>query len=115
MNNILETLVSVPFAVAITALLRKKWPWIDGAAVYVVVLVLAVIGAVLTYYRTAIPVEVWTAASPVLVAILALGGMQAASSVAAKASGTNSLPLDAWIERHEAVTNKLGKSLPPKE
>ena len=77
MNNIIETIVSVPFAVAITAILRKKWPSIDGAYVYLVVLLLTIIGAVLGHYQAHIPTEVWVAAGPLLATILSVGAMTA--------------------------------------
>ena len=103
MDNIIETLVSVPFAIAVTALLRKRWPAIDGWAVYVVVLVCTILGAVAAHYRAQIPPEVWTAAGPVLAAVLALGGVQTAAHVAAKAKEPIVLPsakaIDEWIER----------------
>lgn len=79
--DIIETLVSVPFAVALTALLRKKWPQIDGWYVHVVVVALSIIGAVLTYYRDVIPQVVWTALTPIMSAILALGGVTTAQHV----------------------------------
>lgn len=82
MDSILETIVSVPFAVAVTALVRKRFPQVDGAYVAVVVLILTILGAVLAHYRAAIPPEVWTAAGPLLAAILALGGVQTAQHVA---------------------------------
>ena len=85
MTDILSTLASVPFAVAVTSLLRRRWPTIDGAYVYLVVLALSVIAALLGYYRAAIPAEVWTAVSPLLVAVLSLGGVQTAQDVARKA------------------------------
>ena len=87
--DIIETLVSVPFAVAVTALLRKKWPAIDGAYVYVVVLALSIVGAVLTRYHDAIPQYVWTAITPVMSAILSLGGVTAAQHIVShKANST---------------------------
>lgn len=94
MDSVLETLVSVPFAVAVTALLRKRWPQIDGWAVYVVVLALTILGAVLGHYRAAIPTEVWTAAGPLLAAVLALGGVTTAQHVAGrtKAPGNVAVP-----------------------
>lgn len=79
--NIIETLVSVPFAVALTALLRKRWPSIDGLAVYVIVFVLSCIGAVLSHYHAYIPDYVWTALTPVMSAILSLGGVTAAQHI----------------------------------
>jgi len=81
MNDALATLVSVPFAVAVTAILRKRWPQIDGWGVYAVVLVLTILGAVLGHYRAVIPSEVWTALGPFLAAILALGGVTTAQHV----------------------------------
>ena len=74
MNEVITTLVSVPFAVALTAILRKHFPSIDGAYVYAIVLVLTVLGAVLGHYQASIPTEVWVAAGPLLAAILAIGG-----------------------------------------
>lgn len=85
MTDTLATIASVPFAIAVTALLRKKWPAIDGAWVYAVVLALAVVSALASHYRAVIPPEVWTAASPLLVAVMALGGVQTAQDVAGKA------------------------------
>jgi len=79
-----NTLVSVPFAVAVTALVRKRWPQVDGAYVALVVLVLTIAGAVLAHYRDAIPQEVWAAAGPLLAAVLALGGVQTAQHVASR-------------------------------
>ena len=81
MNDIIATLVSAPFAVAVTALLRKRWPQIDGAYVAVVVLALAVLGAVAAHYRALIPPEAWTALGPLLATVLALGGVQTAQHV----------------------------------
>jgi len=82
MNDIIDTLASVPFAVAVTALIRKRWPVVDGAYVALVVLACTVASAVLAHYRAAIPAEVWTAAAPVIAAVLALGGVQTAQHVA---------------------------------
>jgi len=111
-TDIIATLVSVPFAIAVTALLRKRWPSINGAYVYAVVLVLTIVAAVLSYYRAAIPVEVWTAAGPLLAAVLALGGVQAAQHVA-ESGATKPLPtaaaIDEWSGREapsEAPTRK---------
>jgi disulfide bond formation protein DsbB len=99
MNDTLTTLASVPFAIAVTALLRKRWPQIDGAYVALVVLVLTVLGAVLGHYHASIPAEVWTAAGPLLAAILALGGVTTAQHVAK--------PSSPWPG--EAPTKKEGK------
>jgi putative Ca2+/H+ antiporter (TMEM165/GDT1 family) len=99
MNEVITTLASVPFAIAITALLRKRWPVIDGAYVALVVLALTVLGAVLSHYHAAIPPEVWTAAAPVLAAILALGGVTTAQHVVN--------PPSEWPD--EAPTRKEGK------
>ena len=82
MNDIIATLASVPFAIAVTALIRKRWPVVDGAYVALVVLACTVASAVLAYYRAAIPAEVWTAVAPVVAAVLALGGVQTAQHVA---------------------------------
>lgn len=113
MNDALSTLVSVPFAIAVTALLRKRWPQIDGAAVYAVVLFLTILGAVLGHYRAAIPAEVWTAAGPLIAAVLALGGVTTAQHVAGR---TKVLPtataIDEWIAR-EAPTVKDRPTVPP--
>jgi len=115
-TDVVATLVSVPFAIAVTALLRKRWPSIDGAYVYAVVLVLTVIGAVLSYYRASIPVEVWTAAGPLLAAVLALGGVQAAQHVA-ESGASKPLPtaaaIDEWLGR-EVPTVKEGSTVPPR-
>ncbi len=85
MNDTLATLASVPFAVAVTALMRKRWPAIDGAYVYLVVLALTALSAALAHYRAQIPAEVWAALGPLLAAVLALGGVQTAQDVARKA------------------------------
>jgi disulfide bond formation protein DsbB len=87
MHEAINTLVSVPFAIAITALLRKRFKQIDGAYVAIVVLALTVLGAVLSHYHEAIPSEVWTAAAPVLAAILALGGVTTAQHIASPTVG----------------------------
>jgi hypothetical protein len=102
MNDIIATLASVPFAVAVTALIRKRWPVVDGAYVALVVLACTVASAVLAHYRAAIPAEVWTAAAPVLAAVLALGGVQTAQHVAA------SRAMDVTFDASEAPTRKEG-------
>jgi len=88
MTDVLATLVSVPFAVAVTALVRKRWPQVDGWGVYAVVLLTTIVSAIATHYRASIPAEVWTALAPLLAAILALGGVQTAQTVIAKGAST---------------------------
>lgn len=102
MNDTITTLASVPFAIAVTALIRKRWPVVDGAYVALVVLACTVASAVLAHYHAAIPVEVWTAAAPVVAAVLALGGVQTAQHVA-----TSRATRDAF-DAHEAPTRKEG-------
>jgi hypothetical protein len=84
MNAVILTIGSAAFAVAVTSLLRRKWPTIDGWAVPVVVAVCTVASAVLAQYAAAIPPLVWTVLGPVVAAVLALGGVQTAQVVAAK-------------------------------
>lgn len=110
MNDAIATLVSVPFAVAVTALLRKRWPQIDGAAVYLVVFALTIIGAVLVHYRAQIPAEVWTAAGPLLAAVLALGGVTTAQHVASSAGVTVE---GVTYDPREAPTVKDRPTVPP--
>lgn len=113
MNEALSTLVSAPFAVAVTALLRKRWPAIDGAYVAVVVLVLTVLGAVLAHYQASIPVEVWTAAGPLLAAVLALGGDTWVSKIAQKSRLTTIV--DTSFGAREAPTAKEIPTVQPRE
>lgn len=84
-DSILATLASVPFAAAVTALLRKRWPSIDGGYVAIVVLALTALAGGLGYYAAQVPPVVWALLGPVLAAVLALGGVQTAQDVARKA------------------------------
>ena len=102
MNDVIATIASVPFAVAVTALIRKRWPVVDGAYVALVVLACTVASAVLAHYRDAIPAEVWTAAAPVIAAVLALGGVQTAQHVAAPRATRDA------FDPSEAPTRKEG-------
>jgi hypothetical protein len=88
MTDALATICSAPFAVAVTALLRRRWPAIDGSAVYAVVLSTTVLSAIAAHYRALIPAEVWTALGPVLAAIMALGGVQAAQDIGGRDGAT---------------------------
>jgi hypothetical protein len=103
MNEVLTTLVSMPFAVAVTALLRKRWPVIDGVYVYLVVAVLAIIGSLLTRYSYAVPEDVWIVLSPLLTAVLAVGGVQAAQHI------TQGIPASPQEFSPEAPTKKEGR------
>jgi len=84
-TDVVAMVCSAPFAGAITALLRKRYPQIDGWWVVVVVALLSTVGAVLGYYRSAIPEAVWVAASPALLTLLTMGTAQGAAHVASKA------------------------------
>ena len=86
MTDLIATLGSIPFAIAVTALLRKRWPAIDGAYVAVVVLACTVAAGLLSYYRASIPTEVWLGLGPIVAAVMSLGGVQAAQSVASKST-----------------------------
>jgi hypothetical protein len=97
MIEVINTIVSMPFAIAITAILRKRYPVIDGAYVYLVVACLSIIGSLLTRYSYAIPDDVWLVASPLLTAILAIGGVSVAQHVATPS------PV---FDPHEAPTRK---------
>lgn len=99
MYEVISTIVSMPFAVAVTALLRKRWPVIDGAYVYLVVAILAIIGSLLTRYSYAVPEDVWIVLSPLLTAVLAIGGVQALTHA------TTPTPT---FDPHEAPTRKEG-------
>lgn len=113
MSEYLSTLVSVPFAVAVTALLRKRWPQIDGAYVALVVLVLTVLGAVLAHYQASIPVEVWTAAGPLLAAVLALGGVQTAQHIVSTNVRRYYADTTEVFDPSEAETAKEIPTVPP--
>ena len=99
MIEVINTLVSMPFAVAVTALLRKRWPVIDGAYVYLVVAALAIIGSLLTRYSYAVPEDVWLVLSPLLTAVLAIGGVQSLTPATTPAP---------TFDPHEAPTKKEG-------
>ena len=99
MTEIIETMISMPFAVAVTALLRKKWPVIDGKYVFLVVAILAIVGSMLTRYSYAVPEDVWIVLSPLLTAVLAIGGVQALTHATTPAP---------TFDAHEAPTRKEG-------
>lgn len=86
MTDTLATLASVPFAIAVTALLRKRWPAIDGLYVPLVVVVLSGLAAVARQYAHAVPDAAWPAIGALLAAVISLGGVTAAQQVAAKST-----------------------------
>jgi hypothetical protein len=100
MDEVLTTIVSVPFAMAVTSLLRKKWPQIDGTYVPILVLFLSLCGALLGHYKAHIPTEVWAVLGPFASTILALG---ADSYVSGKIDKRNSVAED-W--KREYPTRK---------
>jgi hypothetical protein len=111
METAIETLRSIPFAVAVTALIRKRWQQVDGAYVAVVVFVFAVLGAVLLHYRAFIPGEIWVALGPVLATILGMGTVQTLSHVASKVPSPAAPPV---FGGDEPPTVKDTPTVPPK-
>ena len=84
-EDIIATLGSAAFAVALTSLLRKQFPAIDGRLTWVIATLVAVGAALMGYYRADIPELVWVVLAPIVSAILAIGGVQTAQNVAGKA------------------------------
>ncbi len=88
-STILETLGSAAFAATVVALLRKRWPAINGWYVTGIYAVLAVAVALLTHYSAAIPADVWTVLQIAAGIIGTQGAITGAQQIAAKASVTN--------------------------
>ncbi|MFA4972838.1 MAG: hypothetical protein WC683_09510 [bacterium] len=89
MQTALETLGSAAFAATVVALLRKRWPALDGWYVTAIYAALAVAVALLTHYSAALPAEVWTVLQIAAGIVGTQGAITAAQQVAAKASVTN--------------------------
>ena len=85
-ETILATIASVPFAAAVTALLRRAFPRIDGPYVAIPVLVCTLAAALLGYYADAIPQVVWVCLGPAVAAVMAMGGVQTLNNAGAKAT-----------------------------
>ena len=83
--QILTILMSMSFAVAFTAQLRKLFTKpdgscpIDGKWVYLVAAVFGVAGKVLSHYAAVIPPIVWEVLEPLIGTVLAMGAVQAFS------------------------------------
>jgi len=81
--QILTILMSMSFAVAFTAVLRKLLTKpdgtcpIDGKWVYISAAVFGVAGKVLSHYAASIPPIVWEVMEPLIGVVLAVGGVQA--------------------------------------
>jgi len=120
MNEALEILGSLPFAIAVTALLRKRWPQIDGWFVPLVVALTSSVGAIAIFYRDRIPAEVWIAVSPILTTILAMGTVQTIKHATGSASlpqlgmGTGEKSGDAF-DASEAPTLNDRPTVPPEK
>ena len=80
----LQTIGTAAFATALTAMVRKVWPGLDGRSVWLVALGCAVCAAVAQHYSASIPAEVWTVLDPIIAMVLASGGVDAAQNIARK-------------------------------
>lgn len=95
--QILSILMSMGFAVAFTAVLRKLFTKpdgtcpIDGKWVYISAAVFGVAGKVLSRYATHIPEVVWDVMEPLIGVILAVGGVQALTGKKVAPSVTNNV------------------------
>ena len=80
----LQTIGTAAFASALTAMVRKVWPSLDGRSVWAVALACAIGAAVAQRYASNIPAEVWTVIDPIIAMILAAGGVDVAQNIARK-------------------------------
>lgn len=71
--QIVALILSVPFTLTFTALVRKYWKSIDGLWVYLVSSIPAVVGNLLGYYANSIPMPVWIIIGSLVSAIMATG------------------------------------------
>jgi len=111
--TLIATLASAPVITAVVAILRRVFgrEKLDGWIIPVVAGVLAVASAVLGYYAAAIPPIVWVVLGPIVTTVLAVGGMQAAQDVAAKAKGA----AVTWVEAPKAAPDTIPAPRPDVE
>ena len=83
-QTIAQAIGSAAFAVALTALLRKAFPKIDGVYNYVVFGLLGIASAVLMRHAAGVPPIVWEIVGPLVTVVLGLGGYAASQAVATK-------------------------------
>jgi hypothetical protein len=87
-QTILTTLASVPFAMALCALIKRQWPSVTGWVTPVVVMVLTIVVGVLGQYAEVIPPLVWAIIGPVIAAVIALGTVQVVNDAGKKGATT---------------------------
>ena len=83
-QTIAQAVGSAAFAVALTALLRKAIPKIDGIYNYVVFGLLGIASAVLMRHAAGVPPIVWEIVGPLVTVVLGLGGYSASQAIATK-------------------------------
>jgi hypothetical protein len=88
MQTVITTIASIPFAMAIVALLKRQWPSVTGWLTPCVILLCTTAAAILGQYSERVPPIVWIIAGPIVAAISALGLHEAAKGVASNVSTT---------------------------
>jgi hypothetical protein len=110
----LGLLTSAGFAIAVVALLRKRWPSIDGWWVTAIYVGLTILGAVLAHFSDRIPVEVWTTIKAIAVIVTGQGGVTLWQQVAGKGSKTTNVkvvPSDPVVNTKPATADDLADAV----
>jgi len=84
MQTVIDTLASAGFAATLVALLRKRWPSLDGWYVTAVYAALAVAAALLTHYSALIPTEVWRVLQALAGIVATQGAITLTQQIASK-------------------------------
>lgn len=72
-EQIVSSLVSIPFIAACTQLLRKFFPSLEGNRTYFVLFGLAAVASLLTVFSAGIPDSVWQIIATIYTVIIATG------------------------------------------
>ena len=86
MQTALTTLASIPFATAVCALIKRRWPAVTGGITPCVMLACTALAAVLGHYSAQIPAYAWEYAGPILAAVVAMGLHQTATAAIDRAN-----------------------------